>query len=45
VETSLQILALPNPEQELLKGRLTLQIYTILKDSNLKGVAQRRRTS
>ena len=26
-------LGLPNPEQELLKAQLTLQIYTILKDS------------
>jgi hypothetical protein len=25
-------LGLPNPEQELLKAQLTLQIYTILKD-------------
>jgi len=30
-------LGLPNPEQELLKARLTLQIYTILKD---KGMTQ-----
>jgi predicted XRE-type DNA-binding protein len=30
-------LGLPNPEQELLKARLTLQIYTILKD---RGITQ-----
>jgi len=30
-------LGLPNPEQELLKAQLTLQIYTILKD---KGMTQ-----
>jgi predicted XRE-type DNA-binding protein len=28
-------LGLPNPEQELLKAQLTLQIYTLLKDSGL----------
>jgi len=28
-------LGLPNPEQELLKAQLTLQIHTILKDSGL----------
>jgi predicted XRE-type DNA-binding protein len=28
-------LGLPNPEQELLKARLTLQIYSILKDRGL----------
>lgn len=28
-------LGLPNPEQELLKVQLTLQIYTILKDSGM----------
>jgi predicted XRE-type DNA-binding protein len=28
-------LGLPNPEQELLKAQLTLQIYTILKDSGM----------
>jgi predicted XRE-type DNA-binding protein len=28
-------LGLPNPEQELLKAQLTLQIYTILKDSSM----------
>jgi predicted XRE-type DNA-binding protein len=28
-------LGLPNPEQELLKAQLTLQIYTILKDSDM----------
>ena len=28
-------LGLPNPEQELLKAQLTLQIHGILKDSNL----------
>ena len=28
-------LGLPNPEQELLKARLTLQIHTILKDSGM----------
>lgn len=28
-------LGLPNPEQELLKARLTLQIYKILKDSGM----------
>jgi predicted XRE-type DNA-binding protein len=28
-------LGLPNPEQELLKARLTLQIYTIIKDRGL----------
>jgi predicted XRE-type DNA-binding protein len=27
---------LPNPEQELLKAQLTLQIYTILKGSGMK---------
>jgi predicted XRE-type DNA-binding protein len=32
-------LGLPNPEQELLKARLTLQIYLILKDSGLTQVA------
>ncbi len=31
-------LGLPNPEQELLKAQLTLQIYTILKDSGLTQV-------
>jgi predicted XRE-type DNA-binding protein len=31
-------LGLPNPEQELLKARLTLQIYTILRDSGLTQV-------
>jgi predicted XRE-type DNA-binding protein len=31
-------LGLPNPEQELLKARLTLQIYTILKGSDLTQV-------
>src|SRR6202140_994007 len=29
-------LGLPNPEQELLKAQLTLQIYTILKGSGVK---------
>jgi predicted XRE-type DNA-binding protein len=29
-------LGLPNPEQELLKAQLTLQIYTILKGSGMK---------
>src|SRR5271168_5247478 len=29
-------LGLPNPEQELLKAQLTLQIYTILKASQMK---------
>src|ERR1700690_2327610 len=29
---------LPNPEQELLKAQLTLQIYTILKGSGMKQV-------
>src|ERR1700682_672029 len=28
-------LGLPNPEQEMLKARLTLQIYSILKDSGM----------
>lgn len=28
-------LGLPNPERELLKAQLTLQIYTILKDTNM----------
>lgn len=28
-------LGLPNPEQELLKARLTLQIYTIIKEREL----------
>lgn len=28
-------LGLPNPQRELLKARLTLQIYTILKDTNM----------
>ena len=28
-------LGLPNPEQELLKAQLTLQIYSILKDSGM----------
>ena len=28
-------LGLPNPEQELLKAQLTLQIYAILKDSGM----------
>src|SRR5215831_9250477 len=28
-------LGLPNPEQELLKAQLTLQIYTILKNSSM----------
>lgn len=28
-------LGLPNPEQELLKAQLTLQIYTILKDTGM----------
>ncbi len=28
-------LGLPNPEQELLKAQLTLQIYNILKDSGM----------
>jgi predicted XRE-type DNA-binding protein len=31
-------LGLPNPEQELLKARLTLQIYAILKDSGMTQV-------
>ncbi len=31
-------LGLPNPEQELLKAQLTLQIHTILKDSGLTQV-------
>ena len=31
-------LGLPDPEQELLKVQLTLQIYTILKDSGLTQV-------
>jgi len=31
-------LGLPNPEQELLKARLTLQIHTILKDSEMTQV-------
>jgi predicted XRE-type DNA-binding protein len=31
-------LGLPNPGQELLKARLTLQIYTILKGSGMKQV-------
>jgi predicted XRE-type DNA-binding protein len=31
-------LGLPNPEQELLKARLTLQIYTLLKDSGMTQV-------
>src|SRR5215831_15256122 len=31
-------LGLPNPEQELLKAQLTLQIYTILKNSNMTQV-------
>jgi predicted XRE-type DNA-binding protein len=31
-------LGLPNPEQELLKARLTLQIHTILKDSGMTQV-------
>jgi hypothetical protein len=31
-------LGLPNPEQELLKARLTLQIYGILKDSGMTQV-------
>src|ERR1700733_6694891 len=31
-------LGLPNAEQELLKARLTLQIYTILKSSGMKQV-------
>jgi len=31
-------LGLPNAEQELLKAQLTLQIYTILKDSGMKQV-------
>jgi len=29
-------LGLPNPEQELLKAQLTLQIYSILKESGMK---------
>lgn len=29
---------LPNPEQELLKAQLTLQVYTILKDSGMTQV-------
>jgi len=32
-------LGLPNPEQELLKAQLTLQIHTILKDSGMTQVA------
>jgi predicted XRE-type DNA-binding protein len=31
-------LGLPNPEQELLKAQLTLQIYSILKESGMKQV-------
>jgi predicted XRE-type DNA-binding protein len=31
-------LGLPNPEQELLKAKLTLQIYTILKGSGMTQV-------
>jgi predicted XRE-type DNA-binding protein len=31
-------LGLPNPEQELLKAQLTLQIYRILKDSRMTQV-------
>jgi predicted XRE-type DNA-binding protein len=31
-------LSLPNPEQELLKAQLTLQIYTILKGSGMTQV-------
>jgi predicted XRE-type DNA-binding protein len=31
-------LGVPNPEQELLKAQLTLQIYTILKDSGMTQV-------
>ncbi len=31
-------LGLPNPEQELLKAQLTVQIYTILKASDMKQV-------
>lgn len=31
-------LGLPNPEQELLKAQLTLQIFTILKDSGMTQV-------
>jgi predicted XRE-type DNA-binding protein len=31
-------LGLPNPEQELLKAQLTLQIYSILKESGLTQV-------
>jgi predicted XRE-type DNA-binding protein len=31
-------LGLPSPEQELLKARLTLQIYAILKDSGMTQV-------
>jgi len=31
-------LGLPNPEQELLKAQLTLQIYAILKDSGMTQV-------
>jgi predicted XRE-type DNA-binding protein len=31
-------LGLPNPEQELLKAQLTLQIHTILKDSGMTQV-------
>jgi predicted XRE-type DNA-binding protein len=31
-------LGLPNPEQELLKAQLALQIYTILKDSGMTQV-------
>src|SRR5947209_18458987 len=31
-------LGLPNPEQALLKAQLTLQIYTILKDSGMTQV-------
>jgi predicted XRE-type DNA-binding protein len=31
-------LGLPNPEQKLLKAPLTLQIYTVLKNSGMKQV-------
>ena len=31
-------LGLPNPEQELLKAQLTLQVYSILKDSGMTQV-------
>jgi predicted XRE-type DNA-binding protein len=31
-------LGLPNPEQELLKAQLTLQIYSLLKDSGMTQV-------